>query len=39
VKSLVALHGGEFGVESTLGKGTRVTVKLPLVCKASGKAA
>jgi signal transduction histidine kinase len=39
VKSLVALHGGEFGVESTLGKGTRVTVKLPLVCKAPGKAA
>jgi PAS domain S-box-containing protein len=39
VKSLVALHGGEFGVESTLGKGTRVTVKLPLVCKASGRAA
>jgi PAS domain S-box-containing protein len=39
VKSLVALHGGEFGVESTLGKGTRVTVKLPLVCQAPGKAA
>ena len=39
VKSLVALHGGEFGVESTLGKGTRVTVTLPLVCKAPGKAA
>jgi len=39
VKSLVALHGGEFGVESTLGKGTRVIVKLPLVCKAPGKAA
>jgi PAS domain S-box-containing protein len=39
VKSLVALHGGEFGIESTLGKGTRVTVKLPLACKVPGKAA
>ncbi len=39
VKSLVALHGGEFGVESTLGKGTRVTVKLPLTCKAPVRAA
>lgn len=39
VKSLVALHGGEFGVESTLGRGTRVTVKLPLLCRAPGKVA
>jgi signal transduction histidine kinase len=28
--SLVALHGGKFGLESTLGKGTTATVGLPM---------
>ena len=32
VKSLVALHLGELTVQSRLGEGTVVTVKLPLVC-------
>jgi cell cycle sensor histidine kinase DivJ len=32
VKSLVALHLGEFTVQSRLGEGTAVTVRLPLVC-------
>ncbi|MDE2377034.1 PAS domain-containing sensor histidine kinase [Bradyrhizobium sp.] len=32
VKSLVALHDGEFAVQSRLGEGTTVVVKLPLVC-------
>jgi len=31
VKSLVALHLGELTVQSKLGEGTAVTVKLPLV--------
>ncbi|MEE9315130.1 MAG: PAS domain-containing sensor histidine kinase [Rhizobiaceae bacterium] len=30
VKGLVALHGGEFDIQSTKGKGTAVTVTLPL---------
>jgi cell cycle sensor histidine kinase DivJ len=30
VKGLVALHGGEFGITSTEGKGTVITVSLPL---------
>ncbi|MEQ1754979.1 MAG: ATP-binding protein [Micropepsaceae bacterium] len=30
VKSLIALHGGEFNVQSKLGHGTEVTVTLPL---------
>ncbi|MCX5497617.1 ATP-binding protein [Kaistia dalseonensis] len=29
VKGLVALHGGTFGIESELGRGTTVTVRLP----------
>jgi signal transduction histidine kinase len=29
-KSLVELHGGEFRLESTLGKGTTVTLRFPL---------
>ena len=32
VKSLVALHGGELTVQSRLGEGTAVSVRLPLVC-------
>jgi PAS domain S-box-containing protein len=30
VKSLVALHGGDFAIQSKLGHGTEVTVTLPL---------
>ena len=29
VKALSALHGGEAGIESTLGEGTTVTIRLP----------
>jgi cell cycle sensor histidine kinase DivJ len=32
VKSLVALHGGDLTVQSRLGEGTAVTVRLPLIC-------
>jgi cell cycle sensor histidine kinase DivJ len=32
VKGLVALHGGEFDLHSRVGKGTRVTVRLPYDC-------
>ncbi len=35
VKSLVSLHRGELTVQSKLGEGTAVMVKLPLVCAAS----
>ncbi len=34
VKGLVDLHGGRLKIESRLGEGTRITVLLPLVCKA-----
>jgi cell cycle sensor histidine kinase DivJ len=34
VKGLIALHGGEFAVKSELGRGTRMTVSLPLDCEA-----
>ena len=30
VKGLVALHGGEFNLQSRIGEGTTVTVALPL---------
>jgi cell cycle sensor histidine kinase DivJ len=30
VKSLVAMHGGEIGIDSKLGEGTRISVVLPL---------
>ncbi|NWG26701.1 MAG: PAS domain-containing sensor histidine kinase [Pseudorhodoplanes sp.] len=33
VKGLVALHGGQFEVKSELGKGTLMTVRLPLDCE------
>jgi cell cycle sensor histidine kinase DivJ len=34
VKSLVTLHGGELSMASRLGKGTRVTVRLPFAAPA-----
>ena len=30
VKQLVALHGGEVSIDSTVGRGTAVTVELPV---------
>lgn len=33
VRGLVGLHGGEMTIESALGEGTRVTIKLPLDCR------
>ncbi len=33
VKGLVSLHGGELKVSSELGKGTRITIQLPLDCE------
>jgi cell cycle sensor histidine kinase DivJ len=33
VKGLVRLHGGEIGITSRLGKGTQVTVRLPVDCE------
>ena len=39
VKSLVELHDGRLGIASALGKGTRVTVSLPMVSAKAGEAA
>jgi cell cycle sensor histidine kinase DivJ len=33
VRGLVGLHGGTIAIESELGKGTCVTVRLPLDCR------
>ncbi len=33
VNGLVQLHGGEIGIRSRVGEGTRVTVRLPLDCE------
>jgi two-component system, cell cycle sensor histidine kinase DivJ len=33
VKGLVRLHGGDVGIRSRVGSGTRVTVRLPLDCE------
>jgi two-component system, OmpR family, heavy metal sensor histidine kinase CusS len=30
VKSVASMHGGEAGIDSTVGKGTRVTLRLPV---------
>ena len=32
VKGLLALHGGEMHIDSSIGKGTRVTVSMPIDC-------
>jgi cell cycle sensor histidine kinase DivJ len=32
VKGLLALHGGRLDIESRLGQGTRITIRLPLDC-------
>src|SRR3990167_3834350 len=34
VKGLVRLHGGDIDIQSRLGEGTRVTVRLPIDCEA-----
>ncbi|WP_131194267.1 PAS domain-containing sensor histidine kinase [Lichenihabitans psoromatis] len=36
VRGLVGLHGGTIAVESALGEGTRVSVRLPLDCRIVG---
>jgi len=33
VKGLVALHGGQLDIDSRVGEGTRVTVRLPVNCE------
>jgi cell cycle sensor histidine kinase DivJ len=33
VKGLVALHGGDLEIQSRLGEGTRVSIRLPLDCE------
>ena len=38
VKSLVELHGGQFAIESAVGKGTTVTMVLPAQKAALGRA-
>ncbi len=37
VRGLVGLHGGSISVESEIGKGTCVSVWLPLECRSGGK--
>ncbi|MGO9743028.1 MAG: ATP-binding protein [Roseiarcus sp.] len=39
VRGLVGLHGGSVKIESALDVGTRVTVRLPLDCRAAPRAA
>jgi cell cycle sensor histidine kinase DivJ len=33
VQALVALHGGALSIQSSVGEGTRVTVRLPIDCQ------
>ncbi len=37
VKGLLALHAGHFEIASEVGRGTRVTIRLPLDCEAARK--
>jgi cell cycle sensor histidine kinase DivJ len=37
VKGLLGLHGGSLAIESTLGEGTTVSIRLPLDCEAARK--
>jgi cell cycle sensor histidine kinase DivJ len=37
VKGLLGLHGGSLAIESKLGEGTRVCIRLPLDCEAARK--
>lgn len=37
VKGLVTLHGGEVTITSSLGKGTRIAITLPMNCESSRK--
>jgi cell cycle sensor histidine kinase DivJ len=39
VKGLLGLHGGNMEIESRLGEGTRVIIRLPLDCEAARKRA
>jgi two-component system, cell cycle sensor histidine kinase DivJ len=36
VKGLLALHGGRMEIESHVGKGTRIRVRLPIDCESAG---
>jgi two-component system, cell cycle sensor histidine kinase DivJ len=36
VKGLIELHGGRIDIASRLGEGTKVTLRLPLVCRHDG---
>src|SRR5579884_3838400 len=38
VKGLLSLHGGDMRIESRLGEGTRVVVRLPIDCRGAGAA-
>jgi cell cycle sensor histidine kinase DivJ len=37
VKGLLGLHGGAMAIDSKLGEGTRVTIRLPIDCEAACK--
>jgi cell cycle sensor histidine kinase DivJ len=39
VKGLLALHGGDIAIESRIGEGTRVTIRLPVDCERARKGA
>jgi two-component system, cell cycle sensor histidine kinase DivJ len=39
VKGLLALHGGDIAIESRIGEGTRVTIRLPVDCERARKVA
>jgi cell cycle sensor histidine kinase DivJ len=37
VKGLIDLHGGHMNIDSRLGEGTRITVRLPVNCEGAAK--